>query len=914
MRRAGKRVAMLAALWIGLALTGAGAQQGGTGLPPVTLAPDVAAGTPAASDATGPVTTPAAPDVATDEASADAPASAARQGGFIGPPAPSATQQEPDYAAWDRVATRGETAVEEGTAPPEQLAALRAEVVTWRDRFQAAQSINSGRIATLRDQISALGPAPAEGETEADDIAERRRALNAQLTELQSPAVRAVEAYSRADSLVRSIDDLTRSRQASAVLRQTPMPLLPSSLAAAWSDGIKVVNGIVQDVRDRTYGAARQALMSRLPLVGGYLAIALWLLIYGRRWVDSLPTRMSSRASEYARDAVAFGASLGQIAIPAAGAYLLVMALDTTGLAGSWARPILIALPLTALILFAGRWLTRRFFPLNSDPPICYAEPLRMKGRFYGTLLGATLAAHHLAATVFLPLGGLRSGTGDAGTRIPLEVSDAAAGVWHLPIILAGAWSLFRLAEVLRRSHRFAPPDAPGYRTRVVSFLGEIARGVAVIAPLEAVIGYVTLANAVLWPTIMTVALVALIIVLQELIADLWGILKRDRASSRDALAPVLIGFALVLASLPIFALIWGAGMSDLAEGWTRIRQGVALGGVRLSPGAILTFIVVFTVGYMLTRVVQGTVRNSILPRTRLDAGAQNAAVAGLGYVGLFLAGLMAINSAGINLSSLAIVAGALSVGIGFGMQNIVSNFVSGIILLVERPVAVGDWIQVGNAQGYVRRISVRSTQIQTFDRTDVIVPNSDLISKEVTNWTRGNLQGRIIVPVGVAYGSDTRQVAKILIEIAEDQPTVLINPPPSVMFVGFGPDSLDFEIRAILSDINQGQGVSTEIRHQIIERFAAEGIDIPYAHREVRIVNADEMRTPGPRQSSGQRAAQGGVPAAAVPTARGPRDATDSEDPRISMATSSGMEDAAGSDGDSGSDSDGESGGGGRD
>jgi small-conductance mechanosensitive channel len=202
----------------------------------------------------------------------------------------------------------------------------------------------------------------------------------------------------------------------------------------------------------------------------------------------------------------------------------------------------------------------------------------------------------------------------------------------------------------------------------------------------------------------------------------------------------------------------------------------------------------------------------------------------------------------------------------------------------------------VGNAEGFVKRISVRSTQIQTFDRTDVIVPNSDLISQPVINWTRGSLQGRIIVPVSVAYGTDSRRVTDILMEIAEDQPIVLIDPPPAIMFTGFGADGLDFEIRAILSDINQGLGVATEIRHQIAERFAQEGIEIPYAHRVITISNVDELAKltsrSGPRRA--ERTVNSGADRSSVPEAQ-----DDALDPRIARSSASGMEGTGQSDGD---------------
>jgi small-conductance mechanosensitive channel len=288
--------------------------------------------------------------------------------------------------------------------------------------------------------------------------------------------------------------------------------------------------------------------------------------------------------------------------------------------------------------------------------------------------------------------------------------------------------------------------------------------------------------------------------------------------------------------------LVFGVEFSLYRELWLRFNEGLSLGEVTLTPAAIISFFIILALGYFLTIFVQKIIQKSILPKTKLDQGSKNALISGVGYLGYTIAAIVALSSTGFNLSSIAIVAGALSVGIGFGLQTIVSNFVSGIILLVERPIKEGDWIEASGFSGTVRKISVRSTQIETFDRAMVVVPNAELIAGSVLNWTHSNETGRARVSVGVSYDSDPKKIEKLLLKIGKSHEMALDDPKPFVRFQGFGDSSIDFDLIVYVKDKNYMFQVRSELHFQIFDLFKKEGIEIPFPQRDLNIKNQETL------------------------------------------------------------------------
>lgn len=281
-----------------------------------------------------------------------------------------------------------------------------------------------------------------------------------------------------------------------------------------------------------------------------------------------------------------------------------------------------------------------------------------------------------------------------------------------------------------------------------------------------------------------------------------------------------------------IFAVLvlWGVPADVLINMFYRAFTGFTVGGIRISLISIIIGLVVFFICIAIIKSLRFRLENRLLAKMDMDEGTKHSLAAGFSSLGYVASALLAIAIMGGNLTNFALVAGALSVGIGLGLQNVVNNFVSGIILLFERPIKVGDWVVINGEEGKIKQINIRSTEVETFNRASVIIPNATLLSTSVTNLTHGNNWMRFKVAVGVAYGSNTQRVKEILLECAATHKKVLKKPEPYVLFQNFGASSLDFELRGYSSNIWDGWDIPSDLRYEINRRFAEEGIEIPFA------------------------------------------------------------------------------------
>ena len=421
----------------------------------------------------------------------------------------------------------------------------------------------------------------------------------------------------------------------------------------------------------------------------------------------------------------------------------------------------------------------------------------------------------------------------DALGSLNIAIAGRAVGATLAALLLAGT-----LRRMAAQADDAAPPAWATARAALAWTLAALTIG----ATLS---GYVAFATYIVEQTMELVMIVSTLFIVDAVLQEGADALLKPSAPigraltaairlRRDALDQIIVlvqGFArltILVGGTMIVLGRWSVSQ-DFASSLRAAYFGFKIGGVTLSLSSLLVAGLALAIVMAATRALQNWLSSRYLPRTRLDAGVSNSIRTIVGYLGVLAA--LAISGAqlGLDFQKVAIVAGALSVGIGFGLQSIANNFVSGLILLWERGIRVGDWIVVGADQGFVRRINARATEIETFDRGTLIVPNATLVGGPVKNWMHADRTGRIVIAVSVAYESDVETARELLIAVAKAQDSVLAIPAPLVLFNQFGDWALKFELICYVDDIVVAERVRSEMNFDILRRMREAGLRIPY-------------------------------------------------------------------------------------
>ena len=705
------------------------------------------------------------------------------------------------------------------------------QLADWLEQLEAGRALAAGCVATgeknlerLKEDSQSLGEA-AKGEPA--ELVRKRRELNAAVAEQERQVAECRLLTLSSDELRERVRELLKAAQAERLFARGPSMLV--LLLDNWHNASTFLAATRFFIEEH----AGLDNLSSGEWLGFGLLIAV-AAVFGR----ILKARRRARVAPPATaPAAAQGVGVSLLAAALHYAPRLFAAVAAAGyiyLITPPLRPVpfinvvLYGLPVYLLCLLAIHMVlapkapVRRLVQVDEVHAHSMARRLRILVLlgYIGYLLFSTLFAQHL----------------------PEEAYLVTRGIYAALLFMNLIWALWLFARIRRQDE--------------LRWIGLLTAMVLVVSLGAEWLGYRNLAQAIVLVIAGSLFAFGILLLLTRLFHEFYDALEQgtspwpSRLRKRLGVAPGnplpgLLWFRLttdlLLWTLFAYTLLHIWQVSSLfmqrLEDW--MLAGFSIGEFQLVPARILLAIGAFAALVMLTRWLQTRLERRWFRYARLDHGAREAVVAISGYVMLTVAALIALGIVGFNFGNIALVAGALSVGIGFGLQNIVSNFVSGLILLFERPVKTGDWIIVGSTEGYVKRISIRSTQIQTFDRADVIVPNSELISQQVTNWMLHDTQGRARVPIGVAYGSDTQKVKQVLERIAGEHPSVITDgsyPEPKVLFLGFGDSALNFEVRCFIRNIDNRLQVVSDLNFAIDAAFRAEGIEIPFPQRDLHL------------------------------------------------------------------------------
>lgn len=768
-------------------------------------------------------------------------------------------------ANWNRTLNAVENYIDGGQHSPEQTSEFRNKILQIRQNALEVSQRGGEALKNLEPRLEALGAPPEEGApAESDEIAEERKRLNEQISVNRARQSLADVTLARIDSIQLNLTALDRERFVQKIFKEYPLPFDPAVLSEGITQILSAARAIVATAPSwwNNLPANRKNLQTVLGFIGVLFLTILVAWAVRRVLLSRFGVKPEIEDPSYTRRLVAAVAEgLGRGIVPAAVLGVILFRAESTDtlITGPFAEVVSnlcrvfiayligVQIPRAALSPDHPAWRLTRLTPASSTALVHQIRILAVVFAASDFCIGSAFAVTPdlitpAVVSIFNVL-----------TAVPL-------GLLILFFLRPNRWQFDEPQENTQEDTGTDDKASPAAVGRSSFWKGlRIALGLlAIIAILAPFAGYAGLANYLIGNLLSTGFLVGVMYIVRGLMRELIGLFLGSRlmretvgwdhnVRSRIKIALRILLDILLLPGLAAVVLpAWGLPAETMWLWISVVFQGFEVGGVRLSPADILFGIFVFFLILAVVRAFRGALTTRILSQTNIDPGLQHSISKGIGYVGFVAASAIAVLVMGVDLSGIAIVAGALSVGIGFGLQNVVNNFVSGLILLIERPIKVGDWVVVGSTEGMVKQINVRSTEIETFRRASVIIPNADLISNSVTNWTHKDRYGRIDLPIGVAYGTDTRKVEQILLEIAKNHERVLSYPAPMVVFKNFGDSSLDFELRAFTGDVLYTVIISSDLRYEIDRRFKEEDVEIPFPQRVVHFASVPAKQENG--------------------------------------------------------------------
>lgn len=692
---------------------------------------------------------------------------------------------------------------------------------------EKAGALGQAREAADR-RLAELAPPPGDNPpADAPEIAQQRadQAALRQAVDAQERQARLL--LVRADQAAQTVNERRRAQFTARILDDSRSILDPSLWAdggAALSLGLSRLSATASNDLHQTSGGTPRD--HSLAVLAAFAAVLLaWPL---RRLLQYYATRLLRARVEdpkLRRSALAFSTTLVAAGTPALAALAVGLSLDGAGLlpgiVGEIALHLLRGVAFVALAHGLAVGLLQPDEPALRLAPL--GDPAARALRFYPGLTAAILVLGKVVQIVL-----------DA-FRVPLSATILTSAVFAVAAALTMAAAL--------RSMTVAEGDDPAPDSRLSAGILRAGAWIVVLSALAAVtIGYVQLASFLTDQLVRAATVGAILYLLLNVVDDAltaWaqpaGLIGRlaartvgVRSNAFERLAVLLSGLVralLIVVAVFLILAPWGVQSNDTVASLRAALFGFEVGGLRISLGQVFAAILLFGAGYAATRLVQRWLDRRLMPKTDLDSGLKSSISTGIGYLGVLLAVVAASTYLGFSLDKVAVLAGALSLGIGFGLQSIVNNFVSGVILLAERPIKPGDWVAIGADEGNVERISVRSTEIALFDGSTLVVPNADLITKSVRNITLRGRPGRVKVDFGVAHGADPDAVRALVLQAARRHEAILASPEPAVQITAFRDAGLTYSLFCHVASPRIAANAKSDLSFDIVRDLQGAGI-----------------------------------------------------------------------------------------